>query len=319
MMNSIFQKTGKALCYTCCVVFLFSACTPEEEILVEPQPSSQQLPSKSMMALVGKKLQNPYSINNIRKAQASLDTKENKAHRLASESYHWYVKFSPTTSAEVALLENDSLKLFDFPLDHEITAYPDSVGRDYSVYADGEIPELYTVVDENYTFPQVVYTVLDTLYFPSEEEIDLEYEAHLITGNVQDTTISNSGGRTKLFGFGTKPSGFVRLLDTQKGLQPVVGAYVEVIHFGLLVGAYTNTDGWFKIDRKFVAGTHLSVIFNNSLSKIKPFATHTVAAKVSIPAQLVLPAIQCEHHFSIQQSGSLMGHYYQCGLLVQPI
>lgn len=78
------------------------------------------------MIKLGKKLDNPYSVENMRRALANL--KESSASKGKSSvneiditTTHLYVKFKPKTEEELSILKRDStLILHPYPLDYEI-------------------------------------------------------------------------------------------------------------------------------------------------------------------------------------------------------
>jgi len=75
------------------------------------------------LSVYGKKLNNPYSVTNMQKAYDSLLASSPSA-RIAGQGIeitatHHYVRFFPKTEGEVTLLTEDSLELFNQPIDYE--------------------------------------------------------------------------------------------------------------------------------------------------------------------------------------------------------
>jgi hypothetical protein len=94
---------------------------------------------KGLATQLGEKLENPYSVANMKKALANL-RKSKSAAKMAADDFeitttHLYLKFTPKNEQELDVLESDSTIVFyDHPLDYEI-----AVSGDY--YRDPNIPE----------------------------------------------------------------------------------------------------------------------------------------------------------------------------------
>lgn len=94
---------------------------------------------KGVATQLGKKLENPYSVQNMKKALANL-RKSKLGAKMATDDFeivatHLYIKFAPKTEQELDNLTIDStLVLYDYPLDYEI-----QLTGDY--YRDPETPE----------------------------------------------------------------------------------------------------------------------------------------------------------------------------------
>ena len=104
-------------------IFLFAACSQDNEIIAENDDSTnfpkEQKETDGMMVL-GEKLENPYSIANMEKAYADL-IKTRAAGDFKIETTDLYVRFLPKDSTELLELQKDTLlELFDYPLDYDI-------------------------------------------------------------------------------------------------------------------------------------------------------------------------------------------------------
>jgi len=113
---------------------------------------------------VGKKLNNPFAIDNMRNAYASIS---NQKSLLKLESNKLYVKFLPMNSDELNKLNSDSLILSDIPLDVEVNQYG-TFYNDPATLSNGTT-WLYTTVDLGYDFGNIKYEIIDSLYLPNEE------------------------------------------------------------------------------------------------------------------------------------------------------
>ena len=264
------------------------SCQEVEEatpITGESPPLSEV--DKQRMTQLGKKLENPYSIANMKRALEGLNA-SNPSGRTASvgieiETTDYYVRFFPRTDAELQRLEADSLPLYDYPLDHEI----DSLG-DY--YIDPEVDPkegkwFYTSVPVDYQFPNVQYEILEDLFLMDDLHEDstvargrtegnsdllekLEYEALRITENLtKEERETNSKARCWVFcGQPPKkyPTGYVKVYDTEKRrLVGVDRVRVRTRRWFSYGYAYTNSSGYYRVNRDYRRPVHYTVFFQN--------------------------------------------------------
>jgi hypothetical protein len=173
--------------------------------------------------IIGEKLENPYSLENMQIAHDNLMAENKLKSKIKIEPTHLYVRFRPKNMQELDMLTRDTtIDVFDYPLDVEIkqrgTYY-----HDPSI-SNKEITWQYTVVPVNYVFPKVQYQKLAELYLPEEEgelqelksaSIDyfdwlkLEDEALRITGN-QDEPDANG---ITLKSSSWRPAGTIKVWD----------------------------------------------------------------------------------------------------------
>jgi len=98
------------------------ACQQHEKM--EPITASELTNSATGIITLGEKLENPYSVKNMRSAYKNLQG--NAQQKIAANQAditvtHYYVRFLPETKEEYAQLTSDTtLVLFDYPLDYEI-------------------------------------------------------------------------------------------------------------------------------------------------------------------------------------------------------
>lgn len=122
-------------------LFVFDSCEKDE--LVEPVPSGTETPTavntggednniSDGATVLGDKLENPYSVENMKKALEELQgSGMSSKSSIDISATHLYVRFLPKNEDELTVLKNDTtLDLFDYPLDYEIvengTYYHDS-------------------------------------------------------------------------------------------------------------------------------------------------------------------------------------------------
>ena len=190
------------------------------------------------MMKVGKKLENPYTVKNMKVAYRNLQAEHRLKSAINIETTHYYVRFLPKNEEELEILNSDSLELFDFPLDYEME-------EGGTHFHDPSIPEdqitwQYTKVPVDYKFPKVEYEILADLYLQEEDDeedmelksssmdyfdwVELEDEALRITGNFDDNDIKTP----QLKGRKWRPSGKIEVEDDYMGTIPLEGVRVVV-------------------------------------------------------------------------------------------
>lgn len=262
------------------MIFGLFSCQKDEMTLESENKTdiNGDVEPKGMMVL-GNKLENPYSVENMKKAYESLkssttlksattDTFEVVANTL-------YIRFLPKDSTDLRILWADTtIELFDFPLDYEIV-------EEGFYYHDPEIPEgqptwQYTSVPIDYQFPNVKYEIIEECYIPEDDEEDielkssysddfygqLELEAFRITGNLEEeSTLKSTNG---IMAKKKKPKGTIRVNNTIDGLEGVMRVKVRVHNFVKWNTRNTDESGNYQMDKNFRTNVHYAVIFENS-------------------------------------------------------
>lgn len=274
--------------------------TPQSELTL-----SEELASESDGQIVlGEKLENPYSVKNMRLALKSLKAKQQKSSKsylaktlnddLDIQTTDYYVKFWVENDEQKSLLLADSLNLSIIPLDVEIEQE-----GDYFVDENTEIEQaqwLYTSVVKDYQFhSEVAYEKIEDLFLiePSEpEEIegdqeedesttttiagkssisktflyDLEDEALKLTGNYTkpDNEESNLGNNLAARRSKIKPRGVIKVVNTTGGEDPVVGVKVKTRRWFKWAKGWTNSEGKYEVNRGYRRDVHYTVVFKNT-------------------------------------------------------
>lgn len=259
----------KRLFLVASIALLLVSCQNELPIdLVQPdftQIAEQQeefVPSDGMIQL-GRKLENPYSLENMRKALDLLPTESRSGFSAEDiQPTHLYVKFKPKNVDELdAMLWSDSsLDFYDHPLDYEVV----SGGR---YYHDPSLPEgvptyYYVSIPVGHPIPEVCeYEILEELYIPDELT---DYTRSLspafinaivkksfeLTGNEYecDAVATRSDGVTRA---SYTYSGTIRAWDDIMGdYVPVAGALIKCTYWFTTVKAITNTNGFYTMTRE---------------------------------------------------------------------
>jgi hypothetical protein len=259
MKNLTVQKLSSLLLF-----ILFISVTSSCEKASRPNQFQTNIGGDMVL---GEQLENPYSISNMQIALENLLQDNKTISDFEVETTDLYVRFLPNTIEEYELLIQDSLELFDYPLDYEIIEFGE-------YYQDPEIPSneqtwLYTVVPVNYTFVNVEYEILEELFLPDSYEegekssqnmkeflMTLEDEALKITGNLELDKGSKLAPK--------KPKGYIKVKDTDfNTLVPVKKVKVRVRRWFVIETDYTDLQGFYKIDHGFRRDVNYSIVFEN--------------------------------------------------------
>ncbi len=214
-------------------LFLIHSCRKDEFEELEPKLDNEVTSFSEGMIQLSKKLENPYSVTNMKKAFQNLtDNGQLKSAKVKESDIkitHYYVRFLPKSFEELAILQKDStLELYDYPLDYEIAE-----GGTYYQDPDiplGEITWQYCAVEKKFDFPNLQYEILEELFLPKEkkegkskgtdynEEIwdEIETEALQITGNLKEDVQSTN--TKSLFRDKWNPSGTIKVWDAKFGV-----------------------------------------------------------------------------------------------------
>ncbi|NLL13236.1 MAG: hypothetical protein GX267_07520, partial [Fibrobacter sp.] len=214
--------------------------------------------------VLGKKLENPYSVSSMKRARDSLVAQGVLSKSAVTDAdlgaTHYYIRFKPETDTQFVKLNSDStLVLWDYPLEYEIL-------EGGTVYRDPEIPAgkpnyLYTAVDVNQLLPSVEYEILEELILEPEPESSflekkrvssyysiLEQEALRITDNVP----KNEQGLAKIAGK-WRPTGNIQVYDDVLGRNvPVVSVNVRTRNWFRWWDGYTDINGNFRCSKEYL-------------------------------------------------------------------
>ncbi len=220
------------------------------------------------MIVLGERLENPYKVSNISKALARLYP--TKADRIDVKPTSLYVRFLPAGDEQFDRLESLGIQMMDHPLDFRIV-------RDGDYYHDPEVPEeeitwQYAVVSTGFEFPgDIKYEIIDECYIAeddpstkSDSEIDwteVENESYRLTGNGDMLCGGSKGGYKESF-----PAGRITIIDDGVSRTPVgvAGVRVSCNSFIKVGHAFTDEDGYYKIDRSYSSDVRYRLVFKNT-------------------------------------------------------
>ncbi len=205
-----------------CSLLMLSSCRPKtEELAPEKQTAKNKNAGENYVPspkLGGK--QNPYSLKSIREAKDAFreismlsanDIKEfdnlrqDIAQNLANtpidpQDLQLYVSWQPSVKSQTEnfaqILKSDStIRVLPFPLDSTSYTTQEMEGEDevndyLSTFKNnGKIYAILTPQKLASLNLQTPAEVLDTLYFPKENEVMLEFFTHLVSNNIDEKTM----------------------------------------------------------------------------------------------------------------------------------
>lgn len=258
-----FKNSFRLLFFIFSGIMVFTCQKEELKLTNLVQEENEQLDLPGMTRL-GKKLQNPYSVNNMKKALFNINEDSKDSISLEINPTHLYLKYKPKNDNELWLISQDSaLTFFDYPLDYEIAFHGD-------FYHDPELP-IYRPTYQYVSLPiektpstRVEYEILEELFIPDEDwdnssgskisripkQIidDLVREALLITGNLEPEKAINSLTAKDSW----RPAGRVRVFDhVTSSFVGVSGVKVEATRWFTTHRGFTNSSGYFSCDGTF--------------------------------------------------------------------
>lgn len=192
--------------------------------------------------ILGEKIDNPYSINNINYA---LNILFDPSKPSEVQPTHLYVRFLPITYEDMVTLESDSTLVFS-SVPYGYTNSPD---LDY--YQDPSIPKdqytwQYAMVEDDYKFPNVKYEILDKLYRPSDDEEELE---NISFNETLDLNVNIQ--QVGLFSKRYNPSGRILVQNSFGGTVPLKRAAIQVRTLWWSDVVTTNDNGEYYVNRRY--------------------------------------------------------------------
>jgi hypothetical protein len=276
--------------YLLAVLVVVSFSCQQQPLHIEDETPVLSEQDMAGMTKLGKQLENPYTVANMRKALENLRTSDSKWKTNAQEveifTSHLYLQFKPKNEEEEDILQYDStLILYDYPLDFEIDEPGD-------FYHDPHIPldqptYKYAAVEVDQVLPDGVESeVLAELYIPVDDsdetsqntqakiaDLDFAYaledEALRITGNLAESNQKNKettmqAGRSKW-----RPAGRIRVKDTSNNNEyvGVEGAIVRARRWFTTRKGRVNSAGYFSCDGRFEEKQIILLFGNDTILK----------------------------------------------------
>lgn len=241
------------------LTILYSSCRQTD--MINPKAEEYIFAQERPMMVLGKKLDNPYSVENMQRALENLKRKTRLAEDLVIEATDLYVKFMPFDSLQLEALEADTtLHLFEYPFDYEIE-------EEGNWYHDPDVsPSVptyqYTVVKTDYVFPPTIsYEIVTDLFLVDnlieeamEARMDMDYINFLKELEDEALRITNNWEpRVDMSDARWNPQGRVtvqeRINGTSSGESIVNGVLVvDKTKFLPVKGIRVRARRWFKIE-----------------------------------------------------------------------
>lgn len=331
------KKACLFLVGTLLAVTLLSSCQKDDlstaNIETTQDETNEKIQSTDGMTVLGKQLENPYSVKNMRKAMESLaPATRSGVSDSEIQTTHYYVRFHPKTDAELDLLKQDSsLMIYSYPLDYEVEAYG-------AYYHDPTIPDSlptyqYASIEVGKEFPHGVESqILEELYIPDDYDDDdastrsgsslnedfiesLVSEAMSITGNEDEIEIETRGRRSKW-----RPAGRISYYDDVLGKTiGVEGAKVRARRWFTTHSGFVNASGYYSCSGRFrrkanysfdleryefhVKGDGISTNFNGS--KRKGNWDYSFSRNINAGEYLAATVFRAAYHYYYKNIGSL--------------
>ena len=259
---------------------MISGCNkPEYEL--DKQSDIKYSGSRKNDLVLGKRLEDPFAIHNIRQAYSNLKLTRREIPPVDLKPNHIYLRFLPENEEELKLLKSDStMILYDYPLNMEFT-------QSGTYYNDPTLPDSsivwqYSVVPTGKVLPEIHHEVIYEVFIPPDgdsgtkgiaDELarfyeDLECESCILTGNY--TKIEEQSENTKgLFSSKWIPKGTIRVWDDLLGRYiPLAHVNVHARWFTRIETDLTDENGYFQT-KPFRYKVNYSIKWENSLFTIR--------------------------------------------------
>lgn len=216
--------------------------------------------------VLGRKLENPYSTVNMKKAAERLRSKGQDLPVSIVTNYY-YVRFLPSSDEEYDKLNADTtVDLFEYPLDYEIAKQGNSY-RDPSLSTDAKFTWLYAAIPvENLKRFDLKLEVLEELYLPfgngKELETDLQIRNKALLTHLEDESMSLTGNLDSE----TEDNKNAKIADWYSSGR--IRVWDERLNYNDGTGQYQAGAGWVPVPACLVRGnrwftTKSALSYNN--------------------------------------------------------
>ncbi len=268
--------------------------TQEADFVIIPIPNLPAIQYDGDPIILGRRLDNPYSLNNMRIAFHNIQPEMSDAGIVEEDivTTHYYVRFRPDNEEElqdIKALYSD-FELYEYPLDYEMS------GR--VSYHDPEIPDSlptyqYASIDSvswnTIPLPQNIdYEIIERLFIP-DEDLDVEEgmqmcatrsssyndaleslvnESMRLTGNLEEEEIPENGMMSSNSTW--YPSGRITAYDDiVDGQIPLEGVKVRARRWFTTHTAVTDANGEFLMNKGFKKKANYSIVWEGDMWDIR--------------------------------------------------
>ena len=280
-MNLRISKLIRIIAVATVILGIIWSCQTDENLELSSSEQFLSIEDMEGMTKLGQQLENPYSVENMKKAlerlQASNPNGRTSEEEIEITTTHLYIRFKPEDEEGLAILKNDStLTLYDYSLDYEIEETGD-------FYHDPAIPidqptYQYCAVELAKELPVgVEYELLAELFIPDEDSdeddkentgrriaysnfIDALVDQSLVlTGNLNEEdaiTGDNTNARRSKW----RPAGTIRVWDDNLNrFVGVEGVEVRARRWFTTHKGFANAQGRYSCDGQFRRDANYSI------------------------------------------------------------
>ena len=300
------------------IAITFMAGCAKDETFTDQSLLKSDSSTKTEFKL-GNKLENAYSVENMKKAYDALMEEGKISKPININTTHLYIKLTPKDSAEMnCILEDTVLELFPYPLDYEL------IGEGEYVVDDNATPELYTVIpadhklDAKITFEKLEDCFIPDNYDENPELADLEIKALLLTNNITEEQLEEENNAKGLLW--KYPKGYVKVWNTYyENYEAVRRIKVRIHNIVKIANVYTNDNGYYTSNKSFLTNVHYSAVFENNrgfkiwsnLGPLSP-AIHNVSWHSKNGYDIVIGKSSCAWPWATINNAVLDYHYKIC-------
>lgn len=288
---------------------LFSSCSTESTVNLQDKPTndtSKDILESGKMVL-GKKLENPYSLKNMQNAVKLISRSKKRDALKGKESLkptHIYVVFLPNNEKHMSILrefiDSEKYACREYPMDYEIIQH----GSEYidARTKDTAFPVLYASIPVADTMPEVPYEKLEDLYLTDDEnDADEIIETTALflaeekgSEKLQTRGITNKEEAIKnylnndiqaFFGIFNRryyPEGRVVVENTSTGSnEPLANASIQIYNWFFSEYCTTDRNGRFKCRSRFRREMGVYSSWRNTSVTIRTSWSEIVGIRVS--------------------------------------
>lgn len=228
------------------------------------QTTASKSDNENREIVLGEARSIPYSMANMRTALEFINANSSHLNTIILPT-HYYVKFSPTNDSHLAILDSlcSEVSLYNYPIDYDVATEGSFLIT--AQETQNKFAPLYGTLPISFNLPSIPYTILDTIYDPGDDELDLIIASYVLTGNSDMLGIQMNGedlNMTTLVTYlnmpeETKasntyyPEGILEVFDNSGySYVPVPNTQLNIVRFGISHPVKTDNNGHFKLEKK---------------------------------------------------------------------
>ena len=219
------------------------------------------------LIVLGEKLEDPYTVENMTKALQVLYPTKASVVQLSPTDL--YVRLLPRNDEDLKFLEEMGVQMLDHPLDYKIV-------KEGDYYHDSEIPEeditwQYAVVPPDFLAPDwIECELLDECFIPGEHST--KSSPDWIDWDAVERTAFELTGNAGLLAPATKaeskaeyPAGRITIVDTDYDIHPIglKGVKVTCNVFVKFARTFTDEEGYYEMEKSFTSDPRYRIEFTN--------------------------------------------------------